>query len=136
MVNDGVIESLEKLLPDDDHSPAYIIDLVSLFNQILPQTDDVEHNRQTAYTFSPRISYPPSTDPNSQYQAIKKTTQELEAKKKLIYNALPNEFHIFCSSKILPKLFGMYRKFMQVQFRTKCLYIVDKILGILPNEVF
>lgn len=135
IINSGAIESLEKLLPHDDHQPGYINDLASLLNQILPQTEDVEHNRQTAFIFGPGQNYPPSTDPNSQYQLIKKATQALEVQKKDIYNGLTHEFHIFCASKILPKLFGMYRRNMSIQFRTRCLNIIDKILGVLPNEV-
>jgi hypothetical protein len=135
IVNGGGIESFEKLLPRDDQQPGYTLDLASLLNQVLPQSEEVEHNRQQAFVFGPGQHYPPSQDPASQYQLIKKATQALEVQKKEIFNGLMTEFHIFCASKILPKLFLLYRTNISLQFRVKCLSIIDKILFVLPNEI-
>ena len=59
----------------------------------------------------------------------------MEVQKKDIFNGLAAEFHIFCASKILPKLFLLYRTNISLQFRVKCLSIIDKILFVLPNEI-
>ena len=85
--------------------------------------------------FGPRQVYPPSDDPQSQYQQLKSAIETLEAQKKESYAGMAPQFFEFCASTLLLRMLRMYRENIGQQFREKCISIIHKILAVLPDSV-
>ena len=90
---------------------------------------------QKVILFGPRQIYPPSDDPTSQYQILKKAIEVHEIAKKELYSGMHVEFFEFLASTLLPKLFRLYKENVGQQFREKCISIIDKVLAVLPDAV-
>ena len=72
-----------------------------MLNQMLPQTAADQKSQNKVILFGPRNVYPPSDDPESQYQKLKTAIDILELQKKELYSGMSPKFFEFCASTLL-----------------------------------
>jgi len=68
---------------------------------MLPQTAADQKRQNKVIIFGPRNVYPPSVDPESQYQKLKTAIDYLELQKKELYSGMSSKFFEFCASTLL-----------------------------------
>jgi len=62
------VQVLTQLLPkEDSNQPAYLVELTTLLNQLLPQTASDQQKTKKVIVFGPRQVYPYAEAEDSQY---------------------------------------------------------------------
>jgi hypothetical protein len=61
---------------------------------------------------------------------FKEAVETLESEKRQFFLGFENEVQVAFMTKLLPKIFSVYKMNLQTSIRTRCLNLLDKILHV------
>lgn len=68
-------------------------------------------------------------------EKFKEAVKLLENEKRTFFLGFEESQNKFFMSKLLPKIFSVYKSNMQINVRTRCLNLIDKILNVVPSDL-
>lgn len=66
---------------------------------------------------------------------FKQAVKNLENEKRSFFIGFDETLKKSFMTKLLPKIFSIYKSNMQTNVRTRCLNLIDKILHIVPSDL-
>lgn len=141
LISGGLLDTLESLLPEQDAEIAsYIQDVLGLLDSLFPaaiepETDAFVLNGSLLQLGADQMLHVDALNTDPRMEKFKEAVQILEAEKRTFFMGFDVSVHKTFMTKLLPKIFSVYKLNMHAVIRMRCLNLIDKLLHVVTPDL-